>query len=630
MGGTHPTFANDLCSFSSSPIISKFSKCAFGCISIDYLGHKISGQGVQVDPGKIQAIQHWPLPRTLRNLWGFLGLSGYYRRFVKNYATISAPLTDLLRKDAFIWTDSATNAFHELKLALTSTPVLQLPDFTRPFELQTDASATGIGAVLLQDNHPIAYFSKRLTPRLRSSSAYTREMYAITESVRWWRQYLLGRRFIVYTDHQSLRSLLHQTVQTPDQHKWLTKLLGFEFDIIYKPSIQNRPADALSRLHDEPPPTCLSLLASHLVPGLWIALRQFYKDDAPSASLLTNVQQQPEAHPDYTSRDGVLLYKGKIFIPKGSALQPLIVAEFHNTPTGGHAGITRTYRRLSTTFYWPDMQHSVRDFINRCTTCQTIKSFNHAPQGLLQPLAIPGHIWESASLDFITHLPPSAGMSVILVVVDRLSKQAHFSALPAQFTALKVAEIFVRDVVRLHGLPASLISDRDPLFLSQFWQELFRLQGTHLSMSSAYHPQSDGQTEIVNRYLEDYLRCFTSDNPRHWVQFLSWAEFHYNTAWHSSTKMSPFEVVFGRAPPTILDYTAGTASSPAVDDLLINRTSVLHTLKDNLARAQNRMRNKANSKRLGVFKIAALSASFPSPAIHTQTIQTFLRTLQDT
>lgn len=171
-----------------------------------------------------------------------------------HYARLAAPLTDLLRKQAFVWSPAATAAFEALKQALTSTPVLQLPRFDRPFEIQTDASSTGIVAILLQDQNPITYFSKALTHRLRASSTYVREMYTLTEAVRCWRQYLLGSRFIIYTDHQSLHSLLHQSIQTPDQHKWLTKLLGFDFDIVYKSAATNRLADALSRLHENNTP----------------------------------------------------------------------------------------------------------------------------------------------------------------------------------------------------------------------------------------------------------------------------------------------------------------------------------------------------------------------------------------
>lgn len=187
-----------------------------------------------------------------------------------------------------------------------------------------------------------------------------------------------------------------------------------------------------------------------------------------------------------------------------------------------------------------------------------------------------------------------------MVVVDRLSKHAHFSALGSSFTAIQVAEIMVRDVIKLHGVPAQIVSDRDPVFMSGFWQELFRLQGTLLATSSAYHPQTDGQTEVLNRYLEDYLRSFVGDNPRQWSRYLPWAEWHYNTAWHSAIKMSPFEAVFGRAPPSLADYLAGSSSVAAVDEILKDRSQLLVSLRENLQRAQHRMRNQANSRRTDV------------------------------
>lgn len=209
------------------------SKCEIGKTSLHYLGHVISSAGVSVDQDKIKAIQSWPVPTTVKQLRGFLGLAGYYRKFVARYAHIAAPFTQLLRKDAFVWTEDATVAFENLKTALMHTPVLTLPDFTKVFVIQTDASNTGIGAVLLQEGHPISYFSKPLAPSLRQSSAYCREMYAITESVKKWRQYLLGRKFIIETDHRSLKELVSQTIQTPEQQQWLKKLLGFDYSIVY-------------------------------------------------------------------------------------------------------------------------------------------------------------------------------------------------------------------------------------------------------------------------------------------------------------------------------------------------------------------------------------------------------------
>lgn len=177
----------------------------------------------------------------------------------------------------------------------------------------------------------------------------------------------------------------------------------------------------------------------------------------------------------------------------------------------GHSGFLRTYRRLADNFYWIGMKRSVQDFVKLCDVCQRQKYQAQSPAGLLQPLDIPNQIWEDISLDFVTALPKSKGFDSILVVVDRLSKYAHFLPLKHPFSAKVVAELFTKEVVKLHGIPCSIVSDRDPIFLSNFWQHLFELQGTKLRMSSSYHPQSDGQTEIVNKCIETYLRCFCSE-----------------------------------------------------------------------------------------------------------------------
>ncbi|CAM8968266.1 unnamed protein product [Rhodiola kirilowii] len=200
-------------------------------------------------------------------------------------------------------------------------------------------------------------------------------------------------------------------------------------------------------------------------------------------------------------------------------------------------------------------------------------------------------------MDFITHLPPSAGKTSILVVVDRLSKNAHFFPLKGGYTAVDVAQAFIKDIVKLHGFPGSIVSDRDPIFMSKFWKELFRQQGTLLAHSTAYHPQSDGQTEVVNRGLEDYLRCFVSEHQRDWLQLLPWAEFCYNTALHSSTGTSPYEIVYGRPPPALLDHIPGSTTLASVEEHIQCRDQLLCDLKANLYKSQQRMQQQANSKR---------------------------------
>lgn len=194
----------------------------------------------------------WPTPKNITALRAFLGLTGFYRRFVLNYASIAHPLIDLLKANSFTWTPKTQAAFENLKQAMTHLPTLTLPDFTKPFEVTTDASILVVGAVLSQESRPLAFFSKKLTPRLSASSTYVCELYALTESIKRWRQYLLGSTFKIFTDHKRIKCLMTQTIQTPEQQKWLTKLVGFNYEIHYKPGKENVVADALSRI-DEPP-----------------------------------------------------------------------------------------------------------------------------------------------------------------------------------------------------------------------------------------------------------------------------------------------------------------------------------------------------------------------------------------
>jgi hypothetical protein len=206
-------------------------------------------------------------------------------------------------------------------------------------------------------------------------------------------------------------------------------------------------------------------------------------------------------------------------------------------------------------------------------------------------------VWEDLSIDFITGLPKSKGFEAVLVVVDRLSKYSHFVLLKHPYSAKSIAELFAREVVRLHGIPNSIVSDRDPLFVSHFWMELFKLQGTKLKMSTAYHPETDGQTEVINRCLEGYLRCFASDHPKTWSAWIPWAEYWYNTTFHISIGKTPFEVVYGRPPPPLLRFLSNETKVAAVALELSERDEALKQLKLHLLRAQEQMVSYANKKR---------------------------------
>lgn len=219
------------------------------------------------------------------------------------------------------------------------------------------------------------------------------------------------------------------------------------------------------------------------------------------------------------------------------------------------------------------------------------------PAGLLHPLPIPSATWEDIAMDFITGLPRSNGLDCIWVLIDRSTKYAHFVGLRHPFTAKSLADIFMKEIVRLHGVPRSIVSDQDSVFLSNFWKEFFAKLGTKLRMSSAYHPQTDGQTEILNRCLEQYLRCFASEQPKQWGRYLHWAEYWYNTSYQGAVKMSPFFAVYWGPPPTLHQYLPGEFKVVAVAEEHIDRNELLRQLHYNLEQAQNRMTKVANTKR---------------------------------
>ena len=557
----------------------KRSKCAFGASSISYLGHVISDTGVAMDPAKVQAVAEWPPPRSVRAVRAFLGLAGYYRKFVQDYGTIAAPLTSLLKKEGFTWTADATAAFTALKTAVTSAPVLALPDFSQAFIVECDASTHGFGAVLLQDKHPIAFFSRPVAPRHRALAAYERELIGLVHAVRHWRPYLWGRRFTVRTDHYSLKYLLDQRLATIPQHHWVGKLLGFDFVVEYKPGAQNVVADALSR-RDTPDGAVLAISAPRF--DYIDRLRQEQAVHPALVAIRDELAAGDRAAP-WALKDGMITFDGRLYIPPASPLLDEILAAVHDD---GHEGVQRTLHRLRRDFHFPDMRRRVQDFVRACATCQRFKTEHLQPAGLLMPLPVPTGVWTDIGLDFIEALPKVRGKSVILTVVDRFSKYCHFIPLAHPYSAESVAQAFFSDIVRLHGIPQSMVSDRDPVFTSTFWRELMRLLGPKLHMTTAFHPQSDGQTEAANRVIAMYLRCFTGDRPRDWLRWLPWAEYTYNTAYQSSLRDTPFKVVYGRDPPCIRSYEPGDTRVAAVARSMEERAEFLDDVRHRLEQAQ--------------------------------------------
>ncbi|WVZ95693.1 hypothetical protein U9M48_041425 [Paspalum notatum var. saurae] len=500
----------------------KRSKCAFATSSVAYLGHVVSAPGVAMDPAKVQAVLDWPRPRSARAVPGFLGLTGYYRKFVPNYGTTAAPLSALLKKDGVSWSDEAAVAFTALKEAMTSAPVLAMPDFSKTFIVECDASSHGFGAVLVQDSHPIAFFSRPVAPRHRALAAYERELIAP----------------------------LHHS-----QHHWVGKLLGFDFTVEYKPGHTNGVADALSR-RDTPEDGAVLVLSAPRFDFIE-RLRQQQEADPALVALREEILAGSRVLP-WAMVDGMVQYSGRLYVPPSSALLQEILVAVHEE---GHEGVQRTLHRLRRDFHFPNMKKLVQDMVR-------------------------AWVWTDIAMDFVEALPRVRGKSVILTVVDRFSKYCHFIPLAHPYSAETVAHAFFVDIVRLHGVLQSIVSDRDTVFTSNFWRELMRLSGTKLQMTTAFHPQSDGQSESANRVILMYLRCLTGDRPREWLRWLPWAEYIFNTAYQSSLRETPFRVVYGRDPPSIRSYEPGETQVAAVAKTMEERTEFLEDICGRLLQAQ--------------------------------------------
>lgn len=317
----------------------KHSKCSFAQRQISYLGHSISGAGVATLNEHVQSVQTWKQPTTVKELRGFLGLAGYYRKFVRNFGILSRPLNDLLKKNSpFVWTETTEAAFQALKKALIEAPVLALPDFSKRFIVETDASATGIGAVLRQNDHPVAYLSKSLAPCNLGLSAYKKECLALLLAVDHWRPYLQHSEFTIRTDQKSLLNLTDQRLNTSIQQRAFTKLVGLQFKIQYKVGVTNRATDALSRrVHD----ATTELAALTVCKPAWLeAITASYRQDATAQQLLARLALDPNSDEGYSLQEGVLRYNDRIWIGDDTETQTSLIKALHDSATGGALGVS--------------------------------------------------------------------------------------------------------------------------------------------------------------------------------------------------------------------------------------------------------------------------------------------------
>ncbi|KAE9066139.1 Transposon Tf2-9 polyprotein [Phytophthora fragariae] len=551
-------------------LYANINKCIFGAEEIPFLGCFLGKDGVRADPEKVCAIAQWPVPVSQKDLRKWLGLANYLHKYSANYAEMALPLTNLLKKDAvWSWTSEAQQAFEAIMSSLQSALILALPDEERPFSVVCDASDFAIGCALLQVDaegreRVVSFQSRQLKAAEKNYPVHDKELLEMKYALVKFRVHLLGQKpFVIYTDHASLRTATSSPHLSQRMARWLSFFAECNFTVVYKPGKQNVLADALSRRPDYE----LAHLA-YLESPLYELIREAYADDddlaglvevlsAPNKAIELTARQRSRLH-RYSVVEGLLYYQvdggdePRIVVPNDEDLRHRVLYEAHATPLSGHLGREKTYTSVARNFWWPHMYKSVRKYVQTCETCQRVKPAPSASAPLMS-LPVPADCWRSVSMDFIFELPAYArGHTDILVFVCRLSKMVRLAAVRKSVTAPQAAQLFVDNVFRNHGHPEAFVSDRDPRFMSHFWQHLFRLLGTRLDMSTADHPQTDGQTERVNRVLEDILSSVCAAEPTKWSVLLPQVEFALNNAVHSSTGFTPFYVSGLRHPRTPL------------------------------------------------------------------------------
>lgn len=527
-------------------------KCHFAKTSIQYLGHVVSREGIQTDPEKVAAILHVSPPKTRKEVRSFLGLLGWYRSFLPLYSEMTAPLTHLLKKGIrWKWGEEQQLAFQKLKEALTKSPILVCPDYSKEFEVHTDACDKGLGSALIQKiggvDRVVAYASRTLSPAEQKYSATEKECLAVVWSLKKFRTYLEGYKFKVVTDHQSLKWL--RELQNPSGRlcRWAIDLQEFDFTIEYRKGALNILADALSR----------NPLPRNTREDLEIAALFLNNNCEWYNKLMDEVVQEPAKHPDYSIYDGDLYRKfpgkptedpataWKLCVPKPD--RDIVLKEIHDDPEAGHLGTTKTSARAALKYYWPGMFRDVRTYVRKCESCNKFK-FNQAkPYGEMyyRHLQSPGQL---ISVDLMGPFPKSKkGHMYLLVFQDCFTKWVELHPLRRASTK-PIIEAFKSRIIYRFGTPRTLISDNGSQFANRLFRSLADEFGIHHRFTAPYSPQ-ENPVERTNRVIGPMLAQYVQEDQREWDRYLNEFMFAINTAKHESTGFSPSMLTYGREIP---------------------------------------------------------------------------------
>jgi len=597
-------------------LYAKHTKCEFYKDRLEFLGYVISTEGTSMDPAKVKAISDWPYPSCVRDVQSFVGLVNFYHHLIPGFATMCRPLYELMKKDvSFEFTNQHRAAWDLLKAAACNSNLVRHYDPILPCTVDTDASDFAIGAVFSQSedgvSRPVAYFSRKLTGAELNYPVHDKEFLAIFAAFKEWRHYLEGAQVEVhvYSDHRSLEYYTTSKALTRRQARWMEFMADFAFTIHYRPGKQQVVPDALSRRPDhEGSGSHVQTIALTLDDSVFRIAAVQVVDNYDLAGV-GEIFMADELQPSDEEIDQHHLVQGrrwfyrddKRFVPQN--LRGSILKLVHNHKSSGHPGRDKTISAVGELFWWPQWQSDVKDYVRDCFICQRTKTSHERPAGLLQPLPVADAPFQHITVDMIGELPPSKlpnstiEFNAIVVFVDRFTKMIKPIATTTSLDAAGFATIFFERIYCEHGLPRSIVSDRGSLFTSRFWRTVADTLDIQHRLSTAYHPQTDGQTEIVNQWLEQYLRVYTNFAQDDWASLLPHAQFCYNNTVHSAIKMTPYEALVGIQARKGFDNepTKSRVGAP----LAIERVNQLHELHTMLRQTleQTRQRYSTNYNR---------------------------------
>lgn len=538
----------------------KIQKCKFARSEVEYLGHIVSKEGVKVDPAKVKAVRNFPIPKKMEHIRSFLGIAGYYRKFIDQFADIVHVLTQLTRsKVQWHWGTEEQTAFDKIKELLCSAPVLAYPDFAQPFIIHTDACGYGVGGILSQmptpssepaseeesvmdsKEHPIAYTSKHLNDLQIKWCTTEKEAFAIYHTVKAFFPYLFGTTFTIVTDHASLKYLMGKREPTGRLARWSLYLQQFDMEIHYRPGKLHQNADALSRC-----PVYAIVTPRYFVDD-WIIAQQ--EDKFCKVLMQKNTGNARPEH--FGEEDSFKILpnglwataREKIVVPM--EFQKEIMVRFHDHKLAAHMGIEKTLANIRNKYFWPKMARDVRTHVTNCLICAKRKAAK-ACKAPLQPFPIAEYLWQRVAMDIVGPVIESyRGSKYILVLMEYVTR--YVIAFPLKdTTAQTIVKKLIKHVITKEGIPAQILTDQGSNFQSETMAELCKQLGTKQIRTTSYHPQTDGAVERFNQTLGNMLTTHVHNNPREWDEHLNYIIAAYNRTPHSSTGETPFFLLKGR------------------------------------------------------------------------------------